>query len=356
MRILFICPRLDVKGGISSVIQGYYSSELPQRHQLFLVASHIDGNKFSKLIRAIFGLFEAFFCIYQDKIDIVHIHAGDIVSFKRKYLYILLSKIMRRKIIYHHHGANFQEHYNSATKFWKQRVKRVFESVDQVICLSDSWRKSTNCIAPSAKVKVIPNAVFVPNIFQKPKHTNIRLTFLGLIGDRKGIFDLLIVIKRLITNGYNIELSIGGNGDIKRLKSSIKRLGLEKYIHFLGWIDDTSRDRLLKQTDIFILPSYAEGMPMSILEAMAYGIPVVSTLVGGIPELVKDEDSGILFNPGDLMKLYECIARLINSEGLRDAFGTKARNIIIKKHSTGRTIRLLENTYKDVYHSLAETR
>jgi glycosyltransferase involved in cell wall biosynthesis len=347
-KILYISPSPHVKGGISSVIKGYLGSDLAKHHAIYLVASHVDGNKLVKLVRALTGLLETLFYLLIKGIDIVHVHGGDIISFKRKFYYVKIAKFLRCKLIYHHHGADFMSQYKSLSKKWKNRVKRTFEQVDLLICLSNTWRDRIQSIAPGGTIEVVPNCINLPHTFWKKANSHVQLAFLGLIGDRKGVFDLLKVIKRLINDAYDIRLTIAGNGEVMRLLREINELEIANAVKYCGWIGYKERDLILRETDIFVLPSYAEGMPMSILEAMAYSVPVVSTFVGGIPELVIDGETGCLFKSGDLDEMYGKIAYLVQDENLRKEMGRKGRELI----STNHNIRQAAQKVSAIYNSL----
>jgi glycosyltransferase involved in cell wall biosynthesis len=172
-----------------------------------------------------------------------------------------------------------------------------------------------------------------------------QIVFLGLIGPRKGLFDLLIVFERLVDEGYNIRLSIGGNGDVAKLKEHISLPKLKNRVDYLGWIDEAQKCQLLSGCDIFTLPSYGEGMPVSILEAMAYGLAVISTPVGGIPELVDDGMTGYLVTPGDLESLYEKLKTLIEQQELRVKMGRKGRKKVENEFDIKRNYRAISDLY-----------
>lgn len=345
--ILYISSSPQVKGGISTVINGYLDSILPRHHNIYLVTSHVDGPKIVKLTTAILGLVKTFFHLLVKNIDIVHIHGSDIISSKRKYVYFKLVRNFDCKIIYHFHGASFLDQYPTASDEWKKRIKALFQEPDLIICLSESWKRAITEFAPYSNIEVIPNAVRLPEIDHLKKNTgnSVQLTFLGLIGERKGVFDLLIVVERLIEDGYDINLQIGGNGEVDRLLNEIDLLGIGHRVQYLGWICEKERDLLLRKTDVFILPSYAEGMPMSILEAMSYSIPVISTFVGGIPELMSDDESGFLITPGDIDALYQRLASLVQNEKLRNEFGHKARLIVKSKHNIDLVLQKIDSIY-----------
>jgi len=346
--VLIISPSLQVKGGISSVIKSYLASDLPKNHNIYMVASHVDGRKWIKLVKAVIGLVETFCYLAFKHIDIVHIHSGNIISFKRKFYYIKLVSYFNCKTIFHHHGGSLIEQYEMTSKRWQYLISHTLNNVDAVICLSENWKKSILKIAFAANVQVIPNCVNLPEPFEKDASIVAKLTFLGHIKEKKGIFDLLRIIKRLINKGFNVKLTIGGIGDIKRLNAELNRLSIPDNIEFLGWLSEEDRDSLLRKTGIFVLPSYAEAMPMSILEAMSYSIPVVSTFVGGIPELVSDGESGFLIMPGDLDALYRSLASLIQNKELREEFGHKGRLIIKTNHN----IDLVSQKIDSIYNSL----
>jgi glycosyltransferase involved in cell wall biosynthesis len=346
--VMFISPSPSVKGGISTVIKDYLSTVLQKRHRIILISSHKDGTKIFKLLVAISGIIIAFFTLVFRRIDIVHIHGSDSVSFKRKYLFYRVARLFSCKIIYHFHGASFMEKYPILSDFWKRRFREVFEGADLVVCLSRSWKNNILSIAPASQVQIVPNAIRLPAIDKGRKRADalLQLTFLGYIGDRKGIFDLLKVVKRLTSEGMNLQLNVGGNGEVNRLINEIDSLGLRNKVEFLGWASPEIRDVLYRKTDIFVLPSYGEGMPMTILEAMSYGVPVISTPVGGIPELIIDNETGFLVRPGDLEGLYDKIIDLANNEEKRNSFGVRGRQVIEQKHNIVNTIGMIDEIYR----------
>ena len=202
-------------------------------------------------------------------------------------------------------------------------------------------------IAPESNVLVMYNAVPLPVFDEKPKEERdtVNITFLGLIGERKGIFDLIEVISRLTADGCNIHLTVGGNGDISRFHKEIEMKNLKNHVTYVGWIVGDEKDKLLRNTDIFVLPSYGEGMPMTILEAMSYAIPVISTNVGGVPEIVVDGETGYLIEAGDRNALYDKILGLVNDKAERNLFGKNGRDVIKQRHDIQKNTELLSKIY-----------
>lgn len=346
--VLYIAPSLSVKGGISTVIKDYLGTDLPKRYKIILVSSHRDGPKTLKLITAITGLAQTFFFFVFKKIDIVHIHGSAQTSLKRKFIYYKVACLFARKIIFHFHGGLLMESYPALSDRWKTCIKDFFECSNRVICLSESWKHDVLSIAPTARISVIPNSITLPVLYARSKQENsaLQITFLGHIFERKGIFDLLKVTRRLIDSGFNIRLSIGGYGDLGRMTTEIANLGIGDRVEYLGWVSPRKRDALLRKTDIFVLPSYVEGMPMTILEAMSYAIPVISTWVGGIPELVVHGETGFLVKPGDMETLRDRIMELAADDEKRRVFGLNGRGIIEQKHDIGKNIKLIDDIYR----------
>lgn len=350
IRILHISPSVQVKGGISTLLQYYKATDLPQKFDLVFLTSHKDGSRFFKLWVALFGFMRMLYLMFVGKVDVVHIHCGDIVSHYRKFIFFYIAKIFNKSIILHLHGALFIEQAINVHPFWKKMLSRFYSESDLVICLSESWSKDIGLMFPKSNRVVIPNGIPLPkeSFALKDKSNEVIISFLGLIGPRKGIFDLLKVISQLVVLGMSVKLKIGGNGDIDKLYREIEELSLQDNVEYLGWITREQKVQLFNRTDIFVLPSYGEGMPMSILEAMSYSIPIISTQVGGIPELVKDGVSGCLTCPGDTEALFAMLNLLVKDESLRTKMGINARKTAESKHDINNIVQKIGH----IYHNL----
>jgi glycosyltransferase involved in cell wall biosynthesis len=320
-------------------------------HSLVFLASHKDGSKLAKCGVAAEALARMTYLMIRGDIDIVHIHCGDIVSHDRKYLFFRIARFFGKKVVLHLHGALFITQFEGASPGWQERLRRFFEESQLVICLSESWSNDIERLFPRSRRMVVPNGIPLPPFSHSrgsiPKQT-IRLAFLGLIGPRKGVFDLLKAVQRLVGQGLAIHLTIGGNGETARLRDEINTAGLQDHVEYAGWVTQPEKELLLSSTDIFVLPSYGEGMPMSILEAMSFGLPVVSTRVGGIPELVRDGQTGFLVDPGDVEALCAKLRLLTEDPGLRVRMGEAARRTVEQNHDVGELGRKIGRLYNDL--------
>lgn len=174
---------------------------------------------------------------------------------------------------------------------------------------------------------------------------------LGLIGDAKGTFDLLRAWVGFSEQVKGWRLVVGGNGEVERFLAEANELGIGGDVDFLGWVSGADKVRELSTVDIFVLPSYREGMPVSILEAMAYGATVIATPVGGVPDMLKPEVHGLVVQPGDIAGLSQSLARLARSAALRRELAASAREHVITQYATDRIVQQLCDLYRETRNS-----
>lgn len=298
------------KGGVASVLREY-SKIFPNATFISTTASNGKLLNFLTLLIAVIKLP----CILiVNRKAIVHIHGASYNSFKRKKLLYQIIRLFGNKVVYHIHGAEFHDFFFKSTKKRQRKISNLINNVDCVICLSLQWKQFFLTNFEPIKIEILPNIVEEPTHLGLPiSKTTFDFLFLGHISERKGIWLLLSVVEQL-----KFELKgkfvfyIGGNGEVEKLKMKIKEKKLEGIIEFIGWVSDEKKIQYLNKADAFILPSYNEGLPISILEAMTYGLPIVSTKVGGIPEVLKDGINGFLIEPGNECQLSLIIKKVIN--------------------------------------------
>jgi glycosyltransferase involved in cell wall biosynthesis len=200
--------------------------------------------------------------------------------------------------------------------------------VDILVCLSNYWKEYFQKEFALNNVFVVNNIIERPFISIYPSEDNNKcnILFLGLLSENKGVYDLLNVINKNKDKYQDkFTLYIGGNGEVEKVQSFIKNNDLENMVYFKGWITGVAKRELFSMSDIYILPSYNEGLPISVLEAMSYGLPIISTNVGGIPEIVEDGVNGLLIEPGNLKQIEEAIDKLIEGKELRKSMGEKGK-------------------------------
>ena len=171
---------------------------------------------------------------------------------------------------------------------------------------------------------------------------------LGRLEERKGTFDLIDIADSIIDFDNELKIILAGDGNLQKVKEAIATKKYKDNIILLGWIDKEKREDILKQSLIFTLPSYNEGMPMAILEAMSYGIPVVVSNVGGIPSVVKNEVNGYLITPSDKESLKLSILNLLEDRQKRKVISNNNYEKIIKYFNLNKNIEELYEIYNEL--------
>ena len=315
-KVLLVGPDCNTpKGGIGMVTHSY--------KQLFPVFNYLTTQREGSALRKIlvFGgaLLKLFSYLVGRKIQIVHVHGASKGSFYRKSIVIILSKLAGKRVVYHIHGGAFKDF----TRKHPRTVPYILKKCDTIVSLSDSWSTFFSHDIGCSDVKVVPNIMDVPHEDHSLRDKNYcTILFLGKICREKGIFDLMdAIIAHQDEYKGRLRFYIAGIGESDRLNGLISSHHLEGLVTYFGWVDGLKKERLLNESDIFILPSYYEGVPISILEAFSYHLPAIASNVGGIPEILSEGIEGVIIPPGDTEKLHEAITLLAQSPSLRFKMG-----------------------------------
>jgi glycosyltransferase involved in cell wall biosynthesis len=227
-------------------------------------------------------------------------------------------------------------------------VRAAFRNADLVLVLGPQWRHDVLRICSAAKIEILPNGVPLPSpsdIQLTGSDLEPRIATLGRLGHRKGTFDLLRAFSRVAKRHPSARLVCIGDGEIQESRTLAEELGIEATVEFPGWLAaDEAREQLCRAT-IFALPSYAEGLPMALLEAMSYGLPVVTTPVGGIPAVVSHGETGLLVGPGDVEGLASAISELLGNSDARARLGQAARVLVSTEYSLDAVLRRIRRIY-----------
>lgn len=338
INVLMIGSDLSVKGGMTTVVENFLSNNFEDRINISYIPTHIEKNNLIKQIYFLKSLIKIYYYLLFKNIDLVHVHMSERGSFHRKYLVFKLSKLLNKKVIVHMHGAEFKEFFEESSDNLKKKIIYFLREANLVLVLGDSWNDYVLSLDKDIKIKILRNSIQIRTEVVKRNKNNINVLFLAVLIERKGIIDLIEAVnlleKEKRMENYNIKYIVAGSGqEEKRCKELVLKYKLEKYFDFKGWVSGEEKQCLLKQSQIFVLPSYNEGLPMAILEAMSYGIPVISTNVGSIEDAVKDNVNGFIVNPGDIKKLASSIEECVKNEILWNEFSKKNKDDIENKYS-----------------------
>jgi len=297
--------------------------------QIFPIFNYLttqtEGSKAKKMLTFVKSLFRLIPLLAGSEIKIVHVHGSSDGSFVRKAIIIILSKWAGKKVVYHIHSGGFK----TFTAKHPKSVRAILSKSDYVVALSDYWKDYFEKDMHCRQVAVVHNIMDRPQEDHSQRDAQLcTFLFLGKICDHKGTFDLLdVIVEHLSSFRGRMRLLIAGNGETTRLEEYIRSHQLEDIVHFKGWVNGEEKRRLLNMSDVVILPSYYEGVPICLLEGFSYHLPAISTCVGGIPEILHDGANGILIQPGDKSALFEAMMRMTNHPEQRQAMGDQAFEI-----------------------------
>ena len=342
-RIVQLGPGLKVRGGVSAVerlIVEHVGSHVSVRH----VATMEDGPLALKLRVFLKAMRELRSVLRTPEPVVVHIHFASKGSTLRKMIFAWMTLRARKPLILHAHGASFDEFFDGLPSLAQRLVMRIFARANRFVVLSSQWKDfyMRRCGLPEERIAVLTNPTPLPkSLPDRSGRAQVQFLFLGRIGARKGSFDLLRAFRALPEAlRQRARLVFAGDGQGDELRAEARDLGELVTVH--SWIDSTQRDALLVASDVFVLPSYHEGVPMAMLEAMAHGLPIIATPVGGIPDAVTNDVEGFLIKPGDESALTQVMTRFIEDEPLRLACGRAARTRAEGFDVTGYTEQLLQ--------------
>lgn len=258
--------------------------------------------------------------------ELLHVHMADYGSVLRKGIIVALATLFRVPVILHLHAGRFPEQMERSGPLTRRAIAGVIGMCDEIIVLGDYWRRFVIATFPAARrVTVLPNAVPGPAALpDRPAAGPVRILFLGRLIPLKGVNLLLDALATPACRNRDWRLTIAGDGDRETYRAQAERLGLADRVHFTGWLSPADCRKHLLQADLLVQPSLFEGLPMAVLEAMAYGLAIIATRVGSVHEAVEDERSGLLVEPGKAAPLAGALDRVLGDATLRHALAAAA--------------------------------
>lgn len=343
--IFMIGPPPQARGGIASVINAYFSCGLLEKWPIIFVPTYVEGGVLAKFYCALKAMVKFIKLLLQNRIALLHVHAARRRSFWRKAIFIQISFFLNCPVLIHLHSGGFLSFYEKECgklkKFW---IKYSFRN-STLIVLTKSWKKNYEIFSPK-NIIVIPNFVELPPLNKEPLEPT--LLFLGRLTQEKGIFDLFEAISLVKPFYPNLLVRLGGESEnIDAISRELDRLEIRSNIILEGWVDGKKKREMMSQATAFVLPSYIEGLPMGILEAMSYGLPVVATRVGGVPDVIKHGVNGVLVNVGQVSELAAEIDHLLSDSIFRGCLAHAGRQTVEWHYSPEAVLPLLDSLYSD---------
>jgi glycosyltransferase involved in cell wall biosynthesis len=327
--ISMIGPDLDAMGGISSVARTWLGADaikdLDVQYFGTMRDTRTKAEKAALVVRRQARFVARLATGWRP--DLFHIHASYFSSFYRKMAYFKQASATGRPVIIHLHAPDLPSFYESS-RLHRSAIHHIFKKAARVVVLSeDMGDMIRGWMGDDARVHRLYNPVLLDRFEcpPRPERENPVMLFMGAIGERKGTWDLIQAAAEVVKTLPHARFRFGGNGEVDRLREEVTRLGLKDHVEILGWVSGEDKLKQFREADVLCLPSYHEGLPMSILEAMGAGLPVVSTTIAGIPEAVVHPTSGLLVEPGDIPALTQALIRLLGDASVRQQMGTAGR-------------------------------
>ena len=358
MRVVMAGPLPPVIGGMATVIDDIARSSLARDVELSLFDTGKrtpEGRSLIQAVRARLALWLAWWrTLSPVHYTVAHIHTCSGLSYFLDGAYVLLARLRGVPVVLHVHGARFDAFLDGQSPLALGIARFIARRATRVVVLSGEWAQKLAARLPGAHLVVIENGVAEPLLVEASKISGeITVLFLGNLCQRKGIWDLAACAKAL-SPGVRLVL-VGGEEDpgiAEALRAHLAREGLEDRVKLVGPAVGEAKFSWLSNADIFVLPSYAEGVPISMLEAAAAGLPLIVTPVGGIPSVLSDGAHAIFVQPGDRDALLNAINRLAETPALRAKLGAAARKHVLEQYGIEHTASKYLNLYRELRPAL----
>jgi glycosyltransferase involved in cell wall biosynthesis len=354
-RALWVSTRTTTRGGIATYVRGVQQTPLWTEWNIEHVTTHRDGSAVVKMGCFVVGS-AMFLCrIMFRRPDVVHIHASSRGSFIRKACLLWLSRVRRIPVVLHIHSGAIDEFYRNSPRPARAVIRATLRNAGVVVALGQHWGARLSDIAPGARIVVLPNAVRIGDVVPQPElGETLRVVFLGRIGEHKGTFELLNAWARFASEHSSASdhilparLSIAGDGQVEEARRRVTDLNIADTVEVSGWLSAEETAELLDRSHVLVLPSRGEGQPMAVLEAMARGLCVIASDVGGIPEMIAG-GCGVLVQPGDAEGLSAALKRVVFDRDLRVRCGEAAHARASENFSIDSVWRGLDDLYRGV--------
>ncbi len=342
MKVLMIGPDRSVHGGISGVVNNYYDAGITEKVDLTYIGTMVEGSKLRKLWQAVKAYVK--FLAVLPQYPIVHVNVASDSSYYRKSLFIKAAKRAGKKIVIHQHGGDFETFYEKEqNERGRAKIRQVLGMGDVFLVLSPVLEQFFKGILDPDRVILFPNAVPVPSDIEK-KYGKQRILFLGRLCKEKGLRELFSILPQLHEQFPQMRLLLGGIWEDEELREEAEKM--KEYVTDLGWLQGEAKKDYLRISDLFVFPTYFEGQPVSVLEAMAYQCGIIATKVGGIPQMIEPEQTGLLIEPKDPEGLKLALQKLLSDPELCERLGKNARAKVQKEFSIEISLQELIKIYQ----------
>lgn len=348
-----IGPSPAARGGMATVVATLLDNGYADGGRCRFIATHVDGGPARKAVRAAGALLEFAGLLARGKVALLHVHVASGVSFWRKAAFIKLAQAAGCPVIFHLHGGEFRDFLERRLS---ERRRRFALSMMQR-CTAGFALTQDSAAWLSDKcgmriVEVFPNPISAPHLdmvdVRRARTTEI--LFLGRLEEKKGVFDLVRAFAIVHQKLPEARLVLGGDGDAEKIRELAEELGVAPLISLLGWVGPRQKAELLGRAAVFVLPSHFEQMPMTILEAMSFGTPVVATNVGAVPEMLAHGKPECVVSVKQIAALAASILSIMTDNIRRDTLAMQGLERVRSEYIVETVINRLRRRYQELQH------
>ncbi len=261
------------------------------------------------------------------------------LPFFRDCLFLIPAKLLGKKVVVHLHGSDFRTFYGAQPKWFQWLVRFALRDCSTAIVLGGGLSHMFDGILPASNVRVvsngIPDFVSADGVANNPSDP-VTVLFLSTLMREKGVLDLVAAIPLVLSQVQNCRFVFAGEWLRKKEQEEAEELiaqqKLENFVEFMGPVGRARKQELLRSASVFVLPSYHEGQPFAILEALCAGLPIVATDVGCVADSVIEGQNGFLVEPGSPQTIANKILLLLKDPALRKRMGVASRDIYLAQH------------------------
>jgi glycosyltransferase involved in cell wall biosynthesis len=282
----------------------------------------------------------------------VHVNTSlNVRAYWRDLAYLIVAKLCGARVVYQVHGGALPQQFCRGSRAFGAFLRWTLRLPDALVVLAQSELKAYRGFVPGSPVVVLPNAIdcspYAALACARPGAiAELRLTYIGRLSREKGLYELLQGLKLAQARGAPARLQIAGSGpEEARLRDTVRELGLVENVSFAGPVFGAEKMELLAGADALALPSYSEGLPYALLEAMAAGAPVIVTRVGAIPDVVVEGVHGLFVPPRDPVAIARAIVKLASDRDLLARMSEACRRRIAGSYSIERLSGELRRLY-----------
>jgi len=350
--IYLVCPYAPMGGGMYKVMDYLVQAQhdYPGSPELRILDSRGGGRVWFTPLVLIRAFLQLFWHRLMGNVAGVHVNVAERLSVVRKGLIIVVAHHIGLPVVLHLHAAQLHHFYRGVPGWAQWLLRYVFSVANEVVVLGHAGKRfvTGDLRVPEARVSILINGVPGPAQRPEPRRHDgpVHIVFLGNLLERKGVTDLLNALARPELAALSWKATFAGGGEVDKYRAAVAERGLTDRVSFPGWHDQKQAGALVSTADILALPSYDEGLPLVILEALGRATAVLCTPVGEIPDELTDRRNAYFVTPGDVPGIAAALVDLISHPQLRTDIARAGRALYEERYAMGVFFRNVLTIYR----------